>query len=323
MVHAVNSSFSSSFITSKRGTVDEDFSYKEVPLGLAAQRMSSISSVKADTEIEELIKSRVPGSLSTKRQFSTDKVLDCIFIELTESLYAIGELLLNSADFEIDLLCENLQKHMKNSSNIIKESIEKSQEFGIWQLLEKIGTSLLAACNFIFGGAAIASGSPIIGSTLIAAAVLSTANLAMTEMQGWDYIAKRVAKDNKKLEEELRLYLPLASTLLASSLTATGSYLTISQNLLQNLGASAKVGESVQKALLFYTTFASAGKTFTEGSQQRIKAGLAAIQDKIEIETFHKDTLSSWLKDFLQSVNGAWESTKTIIETSTQKRISR
>ncbi len=323
MTYAIESSYSNSFVSSKKMDESLEFSNsRKAPLGLASYATSSMTTVEKDCEIKELLQGQAPLFLSTKKHTSKQTIPDFIYIELTESLYSIGKDLLGSADFEVDVLCENLKKHMKSSAEILEESLKKSQEFGTWKILEKIGLCLLGAFNFIFGGAAIASGSPAIGSALVATAVLSTANLAMTEMHGWDYLAKRLSQENKKLEEELRLYLPLVSTLLGAALTAGTSSLAISNNLLHSINVSGNSGETIRKAILFYTTFSSAGKMFTEGKQQWIQTDLSQVQDKIEEETFYKDLLTTWLKDFFQNLNDGWESTKTIIEIGTKKRMA-
>ncbi|MES2344796.1 MAG: hypothetical protein V4494_02505 [Chlamydiota bacterium] len=108
----------------------------------------------------------------------------------------------------------------------LQESI-KAQDFnGFFSILAKIGSVILTALSAITGIVLIGSGGGVlvtaVGATIVAAALLSGANLLLEESGGWDFILSKLIQDNDALRRKVRVFLPAAIGTLSGALGIAG-----------------------------------------------------------------------------------------------------
>ena len=133
----------------------------------------------------------------------THPILYCLY--LMEKTYESGMHSLSDAAQELEIRFQRSQDFIAKMQTAFGEFAKKADEAGIWSNLQKAGAYILSTFNLIFGFTLYASGNTELGSTLVAAGLLSIANFAMTEMKGWDALAEKLAKGNKDFKDQIIL----------------------------------------------------------------------------------------------------------------------
>lgn len=141
-----------------------------------------------------------------------------------EAIHTTGAEIHTTQTKELTRLSKHLEKSQAAELEKMREISEKSQASGVWHVLQTIGSYLLAGLNFVFGGLLTAQGAPIIGGIMIAAGLISVANLAFSDCGFWSWIAKQIAKEDKELAQKLETIIPAIIGLLAAAASAVGTY---------------------------------------------------------------------------------------------------
>ncbi|MES2199561.1 MAG: hypothetical protein V4489_05295 [Chlamydiota bacterium] len=238
-----------------------------------------------------------------------------LIIDLMNETYLIGQSFLLSAADEIKFYSDSLSKKMAENIATLQKAAQRAQESGVWSALQKVGGCILSALN-LFIGASIYSSSPTLGSTLIASGILSAANLAMTELRGWDLVAGKIS-NNEDLKTKITFWSPIALHCLSGALSAvSGSSILYDPNLL-----SSALPFDIENFTNYYTGITTAGKGITDAGFSWTKADLSLIQNAILSDTFLQDSLIAWIQDFTKLLEYGWEQAKNIITINSELRM--
>ncbi len=243
-----------------------------------------------------------------------------LIMELMHETYSIGNSLLQSACDEIKVYSEALSKKMAENIQALQQAAQRAQESNVWSTLQKAGACILSAFNIFLGTSLYSSGSPMLGSALIASGILSATNLAMTELRGWDLVAEKLS-DSQDLKNQITFWSPIALHCLSSALTAvSGSAIVYDPNLLPTSFTS-DWKEYANVISHSYTGITTAGKSFTEARFSWTKADLSLIQNAILSDTLLQDSLAEWIQNFTKLLEYGWEQARNIVQITSQLRM--
>jgi len=228
--------------------------------------------------------------------------------------YAVGSKLLESAAYEIKFFSESLGKRAADCKAALLDAARKTQQLGTWSTLERIGACILSGFNFAVGYSLYASGSNILGTTLIAAGILSVANIAMSEVQGWNFVAKQLAMGNKEYEDRIRFWGPMIGT--AAPLALTGWAGLYDPSLL-----SQATSFDWQKSAELYNGFTTAGKSYSQASLYWVQSVLSEIQSAVTGDKLLRDAIIAWMETLTQTLQAGWEQARSIIQITSQVRM--
>lgn len=235
-----------------------------------------------------------------------------LVIQLMENVYTTGRKLLEVALEEVKGLSGQIEKNWQQIVETLQKNTVWTQQSNMWSTLQTVGSYILSAYSFGIGGMIYASGSPVLGSTLLAAGLLSTANIALTEMGGWDYIAEKLAKENAELQKQITFWGPI--TLYA--LSASGSIAaSCDPNVLANIPSLEwkKFVESMNSVVI-------AGKGFANANLEWSKASLLTLQTTLFKDNMARDVLLGWIKSFAEMLENGWEQARNIIFITSQMK---
>lgn len=105
----------------------------------------------------------------------------------------------------------------------LKEEALKTQESGVWSYLQKIGSYVLSAINFVLGGILFSTGSALIGGAMIFAGIFSAITATVTP-EFWSWLSKQLAEDNEELAKQLSEIFPTAIGLVGAALNFLGTF---------------------------------------------------------------------------------------------------
>lgn len=235
-----------------------------------------------------------------------------LVIQLMENVYSTGGKLLEAAVDELKSLSGQIQNNWQQIVENMQKNTAWTQQTDMWSTLQTVGAYILSAYSVAMGGTIYASGSPVLGATLIAAGLLSTTNIALTEMGGWNYIAEKLAKENKELQEQITFWGPM--TLYALSLTGSIA-ISYDPSTLANVPSLdwKKFIESMNSTVI-------AGKGFASANLEWSKASLLQLQTTLFTDNLARDVLLEWIKSFTQMLEHGWEQARNIILISTQMK---
>lgn len=137
-------------------------------------------------------------------------------VNVLDSVYTQGQRIL-------DLNCRALEEEQQNISQLCQENIGKleeaakrSQEAGVWDYLQKIGSAVLATISIFLGVSLTATAATFIGGALIGAGMVTLSNLVLTEAGFWDWVAAKLASNDEELEKKIRTLVPCMIGLMAN-----------------------------------------------------------------------------------------------------------
>lgn len=243
-----------------------------------------------------------------------------LFLHLMDETYTIGAFFLETSAQEIKASNEHLTKRIQEMTEALQASSKRAQEAGVWSMLQKAGSCILSTFNLLLGGSLFTAGSPVLGTTLIASGVLSVANMAMTEVQGWNFVAERLAQNNKELKEQILFWPPLALNCLSGALSAVaGSAVVYDPTLVgfnilpYNLKDYA---EPIKNYSELFSGVTTAGQSASSAQFTWTKAQVSNIQNSIASDTLLQEALMSWMQNFLDLLSHGWEQARTAIQMS-------
>jgi hypothetical protein len=240
------------------------------------------------------------------------KFTECGFIETMDQIHDTGNQLLGAFRRTIEQSTHKLKELSLENAKKLKEAAERTQESGVWGMLKKIGSCILAAISIVLGITLTASGAgTLVGAALIASGVISIANFAMTEAGGWDWIAKRIANDNEDLRHKIAFWVPTVVGCIAAVVGVAGSVGSLAWG---GLNLAQKAILIVQTAFGLYDGVTTIGKGVSDARLIWTQADLQEIHLKTAIERFLVEDVSTWIKTFIQELYQAQEKAEQIIQ---------
>lgn len=201
-------------------------------------------------------------------------------IKLLQRFEEIGGRLTTLTSQALDEKCMELKALTTEQAAKLKEKAENSQKSGVWDLLKKIGACILAAISAVFGMSLVAAGSTVIGGLLIASGVLAIVNLVMTETECWDWIADKIAHDNKDLAKKLKIILPATVSAISAIMGLAG---TAGALYWTSLDWAKKVVTIAQTAANIAYGVTTIGKGYSDGKLSYNEGQITAINHKMAV----------------------------------------
>lgn len=141
-----------------------------------------------------------------------------------EEIHTTGTNIHKTRSKEISRITTHLEEAQKQNLEKMKEIAEKTQQSGVWHVLQTIGSYILAGLHIVFGSLLVAQNAPLIGGIMIAAGLVSVANLAFSQSGFWSWVAKQIAKEDKELAKKLETIIPAVVGLIAAAAGFIGTY---------------------------------------------------------------------------------------------------
>ena len=171
-----------------------------------------------------------------------------------------------------------MQKTLKK----LKEAAENTQSANVWSLLKKIGLSLLSALSVVMGISLIATGAgTLVGGAMIGSGIISLANMLMSEIGVWDWVAKKLAHEDKERQQMLAMLLPLSVGVLAGVIGVFG---TVGACTWSGINFLDKIILIAQTGLTIFDVATTIGKGYTDAKTVWLNADLTDEKGKITIE---------------------------------------
>lgn len=243
---------------------------------------------------------------SPRTLFSPPKLLEAM-----EETDRLARMSMQIASFEITSSSDKIRDHMEEKALTLKKAAERAAEQQVWSVLQMIGACFLSTYNIALGYNAVAT-APVLGTFMIAAGMLSAANIAMEKVDGWNLVAEKLAQDNEEFRKQLLFFGPLSINAISLALGTVGSQAT---------ALSLPLKDSLEKSMQLYTSTSMAGQSVTDARISLIQSDLSEITGKIALENFIKESILSWITDLHSQVNQGWEEAKNVLQTYTQMRI--
>jgi hypothetical protein len=140
-------------------------------------------------------------------------------LKTLDNLHEMGKKIHLNQILSLDEIQEKIEQLQAENMKHLKESSERAKESAFWKVLGQIASCIASAINLVFGISLIAGGSPILGGIVIAAALITIANMAFSECGIWSWVAKQLANENEERERILVVALPLIVAILAAILS--------------------------------------------------------------------------------------------------------
>jgi multisubunit Na+/H+ antiporter MnhB subunit len=214
---------------------------------------------------------------------------------------------LDQADAKFkELNAENAQK--------LKEAAERMAQKDLWSTLKKIASGIIAAVSTVFGLALFATGGGgLVAGALIASGILSITNLAFIETGVWNYIAEKLAKDNKEQQEKLKILLPAIVGGLSAVVGLAGSAGAVLWAPINFTEAAIATGMT---ALNFADGVTTLGSSVTEYRSLRSQAELMEVEKKMALNQFQLEENASNFEKLMKMFSDANSRAAEIIRLS-------
>jgi len=198
----------------------------------------------------------------------------------------------------------------------IKEGAERTKENGFWSLLQKIGECLLAALGTVLGITLVATGAgAVVGGVMIAAGILTITNFAMRETGSWDFVAKQLSSE-KKRQDDIKFYLPLAISIVSGVLSVGGS---IASTIWSGLNVAQQAMTIAYAALGVFQGVTTIGEGVTQARVTWTQGDLKEIETRSSLERLATERDTSILSYILKRIESAQQTAEQIISLATQE----
>lgn len=239
-------------------------------------------------------------------------------MRLSEKLHDLGVQRNNETAYHLDKETAESAKLSQEKIEKLQENIEKNQQSSTWSALHKISSQVLSAISIVLGIAIVTTTPALfIGTVLITSGILSLSNLILSEGGFWDFIAEKIAADDKVKREKLRHLIPCVIGFLASGLQFL------------SLGALSIWGtlNMTSKALLIAQTLSNLSTTMTgigsEVARAKVawsEAELKKIQGKLSLNTQTADSHSRELEITIEAQQRQRRLAKNLIDLTIDTR---
>ena len=283
----------SSHITTANPSLQE---VRPVTTPLAHFTKSSI----ARMEENYLAELRAPVRIPPKLEIESSAHADFALLRAMDEISMTGRDLLLSSARELELITGMIKEYLLAQAQVLQSSSNQLLDSGFFSWIEKIGSYFFSALYITCGTFFLQTGSPVLGTTLIAAGTTALSNLIVQEMKGWDTLADYLAQENEELQKQIVTWAPRAVGTLSHAIGALACSTTAmpsTAQLFSSLGASVHLAKDVGEA-----------------TKSSVLARLSDINGKISLENSQKEALTTWLKHFVEGLHKEWEQVKTSIE---------
>lgn len=147
----------------------------------------------------------------------------------------------------VDFLCDWMTQLSTQLIEHIREAGEIFKQRETWSILAKIASGILAAISLLFGISLVATpaGGMLVGGLLIASGLLSIVNLILEETKVWDWVANQIAGDDKKLSDQLKVWIPAGVGMLSALVGSAGSVAALFMEAFNMVQQMLLVGKTV------------------------------------------------------------------------------
>ncbi|MBM3207510.1 MAG: hypothetical protein FJZ57_02745 [Chlamydiae bacterium] len=237
------------------------------------------------------------------------------FIKIMDEIQMTGDSLIDSFSKSISLGSEKIKKLSLENMEKLKEAAEKAQEGTFWSFLQQVGECILAAISTVLGITLVSTGAgSIIGGAMIASGIITLVNFIMKDTGSWNYISKQLSDDRKR-QEELTRYLPLATSIVSSvlGLASTGA-----AALFTNMNAVQQGLVIAQAALGLYQGGVTVAKSVNDADATWKESDLTQLQSDKDLQKFRFQEDSQLLNQIIKILRSSQEAAEQVIDLAAQ-----
>lgn len=251
----------------------------------------------------------LPPALPLPRKPRSElRLLEC----LSEEMPAVVDTQLKAMTVRLDAKKEGIKEVSAELMATLKKAAEQAQTSQWWSLLKKIADCFLAALSLILGFSLVSSGGgALAGGALIAAGILSFANLFLSECKGWDWISVQLANGDEELREKLNVLLPIIAALIACVLSFTAGF-----------SGGVKLGGKVlaiaQGTLALFATATQLGKGISDAKLTWNQSEIHSLEGKRTVQEEERDLLAETIHMVLEHVASTMKQAQRIMRTCSQ-----
>jgi len=235
-----------------------------------------------------------------------------------DNIQGMGTQWLEMQNTMLDDCSEKLKEIQKQKIEKLNEAAKKAQENALWSIIKKVGAFLVAAVSTIFGISLIATGAgTVVGAAMVASGILTIANIAFSETGVWDWVAEKLAKDNKELQKKLETILPCAVGIVSAVVGLAGSAAALAWTSLSLM----------QKGLVIVQTalnLAEGTITVVEGVNQfrsfRTQADLTEIKKEFFVQQNKLEKITGGMEKQMKMISHAVDEAAKAIKLSISGR---
>lgn len=196
---------------------------------------------------------------------------------------------------DMQRLQEKFQKLTAERKEKMQTLLNEKKSNYVWSLFKKIGKTLLSAVSFIFGLALTATpGGAVVGGAMVVSGVLSISNLAASEAGVWNWVSKKIAKDNKD-KENLALMIPAVIDVATGAIGFIGSAGTM---IYGNLQLPHQILTAVQMGVRFTDMTTTIGKGQSDAKVNWAKADIEDLKTEFKLNDQNVDQLITQMQTF-------------------------
>jgi hypothetical protein len=229
-----------------------------------------------------------------------------------EEIHGTGEKIHLSQSKDLGRVRTKLEEAQKQNLEKIKEAAEKTQASGVWAALCSIGAYLLSAFHAVLGVFLFSEGAALVGGIMLAAGLISIANLAFSTCGFWDWLSKELAQGNKDLEKKLAMILPAVVGITGAALGfvglgqvwALGNQLDFAQQIL-------RIG---QTALGFAQGVSYIGKGVSDYQLKNTHAELVQFQHALARNEYNLESIMSDMQSMMKHLSSCTDSAKRAVQ---------
>lgn len=245
------------------------------PFDLFAQKVASPakeSPVEAETPVEMV-----------KPTLNRNPIRHLLAVK--EQVLSTAEGMMESNIDKIEEFRVDLEKLRAEQIAKLRESLSSEDSSGFWGFLAKIGSMLMAAISTVFGVFLVTTGAgTLVGGAMVAAGLLSIANIALEETGAWDWIALKISNENEEFRQVFRTFVPVAIGIVCS-LAGLGG-VGITWGVLDIGGQALAVAQVAMNLTVAVTTGAKgihlAQMSWAQSEQVELKAKVFEKQEQLE-----------------------------------------
>jgi hypothetical protein len=214
----------------------------------------------------------------------------------------------------LDDCSEKIREIQKQNIEKLNEAAKNAQKNDLWSLIKKVGAFILAAVSTVFGISLMATGAgTVVGAAMVTSGIMTVTNIAFSETGVWDWVAEKLAKDNKELQKKIATFLPCAVGVVSAVVGLAGSGAALAWTSLS----------LVQKGLLIIQTalnLAEGTLTVVEGVNDfkslRTRADLNEIKRNLFVQQNKLEKITGGMEKYMKLISHATDEAAKAIKLS-------
>jgi len=288
---------------------------------------TSISALSLNSP-EQVVLRRGPLRAHTKDTIETAPVAKPLFkpskpnllpemrmINASNHFYKVGDTQLQLHTKELEQEQQQIEELCRTNIKKMEEAAKRSQAEGVWSYLQKIGSSILSAISIYLGFATMATAT-LVGGALVAAGIMTLANLVLTEVGFWDWVVEKMAGDNEDQRKRYRELVTIAGlSVIGAQLFALGSLAVFGTFTLATIAVPV-----AQLAFTIASTMSSVTGQISEARTAWSQAELTELQGKLAISQREVEKLTDRIETTLTSQQQTFRSAKHMLDLAIEAR---